>query len=110
MLVSELLESLMLVSFSTSWFWLIRKVWREHDSRSMSKAFPIMVAVGCLFGLASKIALYVATGFLSYLVLIYAWNVIVSLAQLYLIVKLSDDVDGNRISGVAEGELEVARA
>jgi hypothetical protein len=108
MLAAELLESLMLVCFSTSWFWMIRKVWREHDSRDMSRAFPVLVAVGCLFGLASKVALYLATGIVSFLVLIYAWNVIVALAQLYLIVKMSYDIDRRRIVGAGEGSPEAA--
>ena len=87
MIISELLESLMLALFATSWFWLLRQVWRERGGRGMPVTVPLMVTAGCLFGLASKLAIYAMTGFVSFLVLIYAWTAVLSLAHLFLIMK-----------------------
>ena len=91
LVVSELLESLMVAFFATSWFWLLRKVWRERRGRGMPLAVPLMVTIGCLFGLASKVAFYATTGFISYLALIYAWTAVLSLAHLFLMTRMPDD-------------------
>ena len=99
MSVPELLETFMLLCFSASWYGSIRQVWRTHDARGMHKPFALLVCIGCLMGLGAKVVLYAETGVLSPLVWLYAWNVIVTAAQLVLIVKLSDQVDERRILG-----------
>lgn len=108
MVLAEFMETLMIICFSTSWYWSIRQVWISQDSRGMPRLLPAMVAVGCFLGLGGKLALWHETGVLSLVAWIYAWNVILALAQYTLVVKLAEEVEQHRVSGVAPGDFRTA--
>ena len=106
MLVSELLETMMVICFSTGWYGSIRQVWQAQDSRGVSRLMPAVVALGCLFGMGSKLALFWTTGYGGFVALLYAWNAVLSLAHLYMLVQFAEEVDGRRLSGVGPGDVE----
>ncbi|HUF54961.1 MAG TPA: hypothetical protein VMM55_00180 [Thermohalobaculum sp.] len=110
MFMAEILETLMVVCFSTGWYGSIRRVWQAQDSRGHSWTMPVLVAVGCAFGLGSKLALFASTGYGGFLILVYAWNIVLSLAHLYLLRQFSDQLDSRRFAGVDPSDAESAPA
>lgn len=99
MTVSEMLETAMLLCFSASWYWSIREVWIAGAGRGMPFLFPVLAFVGCLLGLGAKLFILAETGAVSHLIWLYAWNVIVTAAQLGLMARLAGDGDGGRFPG-----------
>ena len=86
---NELLESLMLVSFSTGWYWSIVKMLRTKTATGKSLIFVLMICLGYLLGVSSKLVCWQETGQLSPLIWVYAWNLFVTAFDAALVIRFS---------------------
>jgi len=79
-LVTDLLETLMIVCFGLSWPISIRKSWISRTAKGKSLFFEVFIWLGYIFGISRKIILFnhgVGDGFLFYLSWIfYVINII----------------------------------
>lgn len=87
--MSERLEAAMLFSFSISWYWSIAKMLRTRQAAGKSAFFVLLICCGYVCGVASKLVAYGTTGILSPLIWLYAWNLLVTTFDLYLVQTLS---------------------
>lgn len=85
----EILEGLMLVSFSASWYWSIAKMLKAKVAAGKSLHFVLMICLGYGFGIASKLLAWHETGQLSGLMWLYSWNLLVVAFDAVLIIRLS---------------------
>ena len=85
----ELLEGLMLVSFSVSWYWSIAKMLRTRTASGKSLNFVLMICFGYVLGVSSKLVAWQEYGALSPLVWVYAWNLLVTAFDAVLVVHYS---------------------
>jgi hypothetical protein len=83
------LEAAMLICFSVSWYWSIAKMLRTRVAAGKSAFFVVLICSGYVFGVASKLALWRETGELSPLIYLYAWNLAVTLFDLFLVTRYS---------------------
>ena len=81
----EVFEALMLVCFSISWYWSIYRMIRERAVIGKSAMFVLLICTGYVFGIVSKLAAWHATGELSPLVWLYAWNLMVTTTDLAMV-------------------------
>ncbi len=89
MLPYEVFEATMLICFSISWYWSIARMLRVRAAVGKSPVFVVLICVGYVFGLASKLALAGETGELSWVFWLYAWNLVVTLVDLALVLHFS---------------------
>ena len=87
--MQDLLEGVMLFSFSFSWYWSIAKMLRTGQAAGKSALFVALICSGYVTGVASKIVGYETTGVLSPLIWLYLWNLAVTLFDLYLVLRLT---------------------
>ncbi|MGF1501220.1 MAG: hypothetical protein ACFBSD_05340 [Paracoccaceae bacterium] len=81
----EYAEGAMLICFSISWYWSIAQMLRVRAAVGKSPVFVVLICTGYVFGIVSKILAAQATGELSPVVWLYAWNLIVTLVDLALV-------------------------
>lgn len=86
----EIAEAMMLICFSVSWYWSIARMIKVRAAVGKSAVFVLMICTGYVFGIASKIWTWEATGELSWLVWLYAWNFTVTVADLGLVLYFRD--------------------
>ncbi|MEM1265832.1 MAG: hypothetical protein AAGI50_07420 [Pseudomonadota bacterium] len=86
MMFHEVLEGLMLLSFSIGWYWSIARMIRVRAAIGKSVFFVGLVCMGYATGVVSQIAEWQTDGTLSPLVWLYAWNVLVTAVDLSLVV------------------------
>ena len=84
-----ILEAGMLACFSASWYWSIAKMLRTRVAAGKSATFVMLVNLGYVLGIASKLAALQAGGPLNPLVWLYAWNLCVTLLDLLLVSRFS---------------------
>lgn len=87
--MSPFLEAAMLGAFSISWYCSIWKMLRTRQATGKSLGFVLLICFGYLCGIASKLVLYRETGTWSGLVLLYAWNLLVTAFDAWLVFNLS---------------------
>ena len=85
----EILEGMMLVSFSVSWYWSIVKMLRHKVAAGKSLLFVMMICFGYLLGVSSKLVAWEQTGALSPLIWIYGWNLLVTAFDAILVIHYS---------------------
>lgn len=85
----EILEGLMLVSFSVSWYWSIAKMLETRKASGKSLNFVLMISFGYALGIASKLVAWRQAGVVSPLLYLYAWNFLVTVVDALLVVRFS---------------------
>lgn len=85
----EILEALMLVSFSVSWYWSIAKMVQTKVAAGKSLYFVLMICFGYVLGISSKLVAWYTAGALSPLVWVYGWNLLVTGFDAVLVVRYS---------------------
>jgi len=85
----EALEGLMLVSFSVSWYWSIAKMVRTKVAAGKILYFVLMICFGYVLGISSKLVAWQEFGELSALIWVYAWNLLVTAFDAFLVVRYS---------------------
>lgn len=85
----EILEGLMLISFSVSWYWSIAKMLETRKASGKSLNFVLMISVGYALGIASKLVAWRQLGDVSPLIYLYAWNFLVTVVDALLVVRFS---------------------
>ena len=85
----EILEGLMLISFSVSWYWSIAKMLETRKASGKSLNFVLMISFGYALGIASKLVAWRQLGDVSPLVYLYAWNFLVTVVDALLVVRFS---------------------
>ncbi len=85
----EVLEGLMLISFSISWYWSIAKMLKSKVAAGKSLLFVLMICCGYVLGVSSKVLAWHETGVLSPLIWVYGWNLIVTAFDAVLVVHYS---------------------
>ena len=73
MLIAELFEILMIVSFGLSWPMNVLKSYRARTATGKSLPFLLLIITGYLFGIAGKL---IAGGFKWYVMFFYVLNLI----------------------------------
>lgn len=87
--MTEILEGVMLGCFSLGWYWSIfAMVWtgRVHGK---SAIFVLFTVAGYCLGLTAKVIAWRSGTPFSYLIVLYAWNLGVTLVDLWLVHRLS---------------------
>ncbi len=79
MLIAELFEILMIVSFGLSWPMNVMKSYRARTAKGKSLPFLLLIITGYLFGIAGKL---IAGGFKWYVMFFYVLNLIMVSADL----------------------------
>jgi hypothetical protein len=87
--MSPLLEAAMLGAFSISWYCSIWKMLRTRQASGKSLGFVLLICLGYVCGIASKLALYRDTGVWSELILLYVWNLLVTGFDAWLVVQFT---------------------
>ncbi len=87
--MTTFLEAAMLGAFSISWYCSIWKMLRTRQAAGKSLGFVLLICLGYVFGIASKIALFQDTGIWSQLILLYIWNLLVTGFDAYLVVRFT---------------------
>lgn len=87
--MSAILEAAMLGAFSISWYCSIWKMLRTRQAAGKSLGFVLLICLGYVCGIGSKIALYHDTGVWSALILLYIWNLLVTGFDAYLVVHFT---------------------
>jgi hypothetical protein len=85
----EILEGMMLVSFSISWYWSVAKMLRSKVASGKSLLFVLMICFGYILGISSKLVAWQNVGVLSPLIWVYAWNLLVTAYDAALVVHYS---------------------
>ncbi|WP_353474904.1 hypothetical protein PVT71_15155 [Salipiger sp. H15] len=85
--MSNLLEAVMLVAFSTGWYCSIFKMLRTCEARGKSLPFVLVIGFGYLCGVASKLLIWRETGLLPPIVWLYALNSCVIGVDALLVVR-----------------------
>jgi len=85
----EVFEATMLLFFSISWYWSIARMLRIRAAVGKSPFFVLLICAGYVFGIASKLALWQASGEFSPLIWLYAWNLAVTAVDLALVLHFS---------------------
>lgn len=89
MSAQELLEGLMLLCFSVSWYWSIARMIRVRAAAGKSALFVVLICTGYSFGIGAKLDVWVHGGALSPLIWLYCWNLCVTLADLALVLHFT---------------------
>lgn len=92
--MAPLLEAAMLCAFSISWYCSIWKMLRTRQAARKSLGFLLMICLGYVFGIASKVAWYQDTGVWSELILLYVWSVLVTGFSTCLVVHFTRRTQG----------------
>lgn len=87
--MTEILEALMLTAFSASWYCSIWKMMSTGQASGKSLGFVLLICVGYLCGIGSKLAGWSDTGVLSNLIFLYTWNLGVTAFDAWLVFSLS---------------------
>ncbi len=85
----EILEAMMLLSFSVSWYWSIVKMLRSKVAAGKSLQFVLMICFGYVLGISSKLVAWQDIGMLSPLIWIYALNLCVTTFDAALVIRYS---------------------
>ncbi|MEL6266234.1 MAG: hypothetical protein AAFR52_11415 [Pseudomonadota bacterium] len=85
MTLYEILETSMLIAFSVGWYCSIWHMVRARRASGKSLHFVMLVCAGYLLGVFAKLAAWYETGELSWVVYVFAWNLLVTLADLFLV-------------------------
>lgn len=83
--MSDFLEAAMLAAFSVSWYCSIWKMLATGRASGKSLGFVVLICAGYVCGISAKISLYVETGTVSALILLYAWNLLVTAFDAFLV-------------------------
>lgn len=89
MTMSESLEAAMLIAFSSAWYWSIARMLRVGAALGKSLTHASLIAFGYALGVAAKVALWRDGAPLSPIVWLYAWNCLVVLADVALVLHFS---------------------
>ncbi len=81
----EIAEATMLICFSISWYWSIARMLQVRAAVGKSPVFVVLICTGYIFGIAGKLWAWEATGVLSDLTYLYAWNLAVTMLDLVLV-------------------------
>lgn len=93
----EVFEALMLLCFSCSWYFSIARMLCVRRASGKSAQFVVLICTGYVFGIAAKYFDWQATGALSPVVWLYAWNLLVTGFDLALVLHFSRrERDGTR--------------
>ena len=84
MLIAELFEILMIVSFGLSWPMNVLKSYRARTAKGKSLPFLLLIITGYLFGIAGKL---IAGGFKWYVMFFYVLNLCMVLADVGMYVR-----------------------
>lgn len=85
----EILESLMLLCFSAGWYFSIARMLRVRRASGKSAQFVVLICTGYFLGILAKVASWQASGMLSPVVWVYAWNLLVTGFDLALVLHFS---------------------
>ncbi|MCT4369177.1 hypothetical protein CLG85_001970 [Yangia mangrovi] len=91
--MSDVLEAIMLVAFSTGWYCSIYKMIRLQEARGKSLPFVLVIGFGYLCGVASKLLIWHETGVLPPIVWLYALNSMVIAVDASLVVRYTHTLD-----------------
>ncbi|MEL6962732.1 MAG: hypothetical protein AAFO01_08260 [Pseudomonadota bacterium] len=85
----DILEMLMLICFSTGWYWSIGFMVVTRRPCGKSEVFVLCTICGYILGLIAKLWSWQATNEMNYLVLVYCWNLSIASLDLALLSYLS---------------------
>lgn len=84
--IYEYLEGGMLFLFSISWYLSIYHMLRVRRASGKSGMFVTLICIGYLLGITAKLVAWEQTGHLSPVIWIYAWNFVVTVLDLLLVI------------------------
>jgi len=87
--MTEYLEALMLTAFSVSWYCSIWKMLRTGQASGKSLGFVLLICLGYVAGIASKLVIWSQTGIMPNLIYLYTWNLVVTGIDAWLVLTLS---------------------
>lgn len=97
--MQHVLEGLMLIFFSISWYWSIARMLMTGVAAGKSPSFVALICAGYTFGIFAKLALWKDTGALPPITWLYGWNLVVTLFDLWLVVHLTRGRGAPRSAG-----------
>jgi len=83
--MTAILEAAMLATFSVSWYCSIWRMLTTGHAHGKSLGFVLFICTGYVCGILSKISLFMETGTLSGLILLYTWNLLVTGFDAFLV-------------------------
>ena len=84
----EALEMLMLICFSTGWYWSIGSMVVTGRPYGKSSVFVLCTICGYILGLTAQLWDWQTTREISYLLLVYCWNLSIASMDLMLLLYL----------------------
>jgi len=85
----DILEMLMLICFSTGWYWSIGFMIITRRPCGKSGVFVLCTIVGYVLGLIAKLWAWQTTQEISYLLLVYCWNLSIASLDFALLCYIS---------------------
>lgn len=89
MTAAEIFEALMLGAFSVGWYWSIFAMIWTGRPYGKNIAFVACTVAGYGFGLTSKLLMWHAGDPFGYLIILYSWNLFMTVVDICLFIKLS---------------------
>ena len=80
-------ESLMLIFFSLNWYWSIARMWSTRSSAGKSISANSLIALGYCAAIVANWARGEASGVLPVVFWICCWNLVLTLTDLFLILR-----------------------
>ncbi|XWN30187.1 MAG: hypothetical protein ROR55_22280 [Devosia sp.] len=85
----EWFEVAMLLCFSVGWYWSIVHMLRVKVASGKSVMFVLLVIVGYACGVVSRTLLWIETEEFSLVLIVYVWNLIVTIIDIFLVLHYS---------------------
>lgn len=86
---ADMLEALMLFFFSIGWYWSIARMLRCGSTVGKSLTFVTFVTIGYGLGVAAHLIRLFEGGGAVFLLVVYAWNLLVVVIDLVLVVVIA---------------------
>lgn len=87
--MQSILEAIMLIAFSVGWYMSVAKMLITRVAAGKSTAFVALVCLGYAAGIGAKWLEASAAGTHDPVIWLYAWNLLVCLFDLFLVIHLT---------------------
>lgn len=92
MSIGDSLEAMMLCCFSIGWYWSIFAMFWTRMPYGKSAAFVSFTVIGYTLGLCAQVLAWHDGQPFSYLIVLYSWNLVVTVFDLWLYLYLCNAV------------------
>ncbi|MEO1018611.1 MAG: hypothetical protein AAFY56_13095 [Pseudomonadota bacterium] len=87
-MLADMLEAIMLLLFSVSWFFSIFKTLKTNKVDGKCLIFVGLICLGYLLGVGAKLSIWHTSGEFSFVIVIYVFNLLVTAFDAWLILRL----------------------